>query len=36
LPDDLKRGDAFFIVDSQLPISLVTDSGIMYFDKYGK
>ena len=33
---DLKRGDAFYIADSQLQISLVTDSGIMYFDKYGK
>jgi uncharacterized hydrophobic protein (TIGR00271 family) len=33
---DLKRGNAFYINDGQLQISLVTDSGIMYFDKYGK
>lgn len=33
---DMKRGDAFYINDNQLQISLVTDSGIMYFDKYGK
>jgi hypothetical protein len=30
---DLKRGNAFFVDQGQLQISLVTDSGNMYFDK---
>ncbi len=32
---DLERGDAFYIENSQLHITLKTESGIMYFDKYG-
>jgi len=30
---DLQRGDTFFVDQGQLQISLVTDSGIMYFGK---
>jgi uncharacterized hydrophobic protein (TIGR00271 family) len=30
---DLQRGTAFYIEEGQLQISLVTDSGIIYFDK---
>jgi uncharacterized hydrophobic protein (TIGR00271 family) len=30
---DLERGNAFYIDEGQLQISLVTDSGIMYFNK---
>ena len=30
---DLARGNAFYIDEGQLQISLVTDSGIMYFNK---
>lgn len=32
---DLERGNAFYIENSQLHIALKTESGIMYFDKYG-
>lgn len=33
---DLERGDAFYVENDQLRITLTTESGIMYFDKYGE
>ena len=32
---DLERGDAFYVENDQLHITLKTESGIMYFDNYG-
>jgi uncharacterized hydrophobic protein (TIGR00271 family) len=32
---DLERGSAFYIENNKLHITLKTESGIMYFDKYG-
>ena len=33
---DLERGEAFYVENDQLHIALKTESGIMYFDKYGR
>ncbi len=33
---DLERGDAFYVENNQLHITLKTESGIMYFDHYGR
>jgi len=33
---DLERGNAFYVENDQLHITLKTESGIMYFEKYGK